>query len=86
MNTQSEDTHPDIERILIEAARRMTPAQKVGQVGQMNRFIRNMQEAEIRRMHPEASEREIELRLVSRWLPADLMRTALGWDPDREGY
>ena len=36
--------------------------------------------------HPEASEREIKLRVASRRIPAELMRRAFGWDPDKEGY
>ena len=86
MKPQSEDTHPEIERMLIEATRKLTPAQKIAQVGQMNEFLKNMQRAEIRRLHPNASEREIQLRVASRWLPPELMRKAFGWDPDRERY
>ena len=41
---------------------------------------------DIRRRHPDATSREQQLRLASRWLPAETMRRVFGWDPDREGY
>jgi uncharacterized protein YfbU (UPF0304 family) len=86
MKTQSPDTHPEIERILIEAYRRMTPAEKLRKVRQLNEFGYRLALAEVRRRHPDASERECQLRVASRYLPAELMRKAFHWDPERQGY
>lgn len=80
------DTHPDMEKRLIEGYRAMTPARKWQGVQSLNRTLENLARADVRRRHPEADEREVNLRVASRRLPAELMRRAFGWDPDREGY
>jgi hypothetical protein len=86
MKPQSPDTHPEIERILIEGYRKMAPWEKLASVAAMNNAARSLQVAQIRKQHPHAGEHEVRMRLASRWLPADLMRRAFGWDPDKEGY
>jgi hypothetical protein len=86
MKTQSPDTHPEIERMQIEAYRRMTPAERFRKIEGLNLSAQAMSLGDIRRRHPDASEREMQLRLASRSIPANLMRKAFGWDPDREGY
>lgn len=86
MKTQSPDTHPEIERLQIEAYRRMTPAERLHKVWELNRFAREMVMADVQRRYPNADERERKLRAASRWLPAELMCAAYGWDPDVEGY
>jgi hypothetical protein len=38
-------------------------------------------------MHPDADEREVALRLASRWVRnLDLLKDAFGWDVAKEGY
>jgi hypothetical protein len=86
MKTQSPDTHPEVERILIEGYRRMSVAEKLSSVRAMNQAVQTLQMGDIRRRHPDASEREVRLRLASRWLGPDLMRKAFGWDSEKEGY
>jgi hypothetical protein len=80
------DTHPEIEEMLIEAYRRMSAWEKLQRVCEMNEALRQLALADIRRRHPDADEHECRMRLASRWIDAELMRTAYGWDPDREGY
>jgi hypothetical protein len=41
---------------------------------------------DIRRAHPDATERERQLRLASRWLSPELMMKAFGWDVTQMGY
>lgn len=84
--TQSPDTHPEIERILFEGLRKMTPAQKLEAVRKMGEFVQDLQMADIRSRHPDADEHEVRMRLASRWLPADIMRKVYNWDPDTQGY
>ena len=84
--TQSEDTSEEVERILIEAWRRWTPAEKLARMMAMTRRIQEVQLAEIKRRHPDAGEWELKMRLASRRLEPELMRRAFGWDPDVEGY
>jgi hypothetical protein len=86
MKTQSPDTDPQIEAILIDAYRKMTPAQKLERVKQMNRAIQELQLVDIRRRFPAAGENEVRMRLAARWIPAPLMKKAFGWDPGEQGY
>jgi hypothetical protein len=86
MKTQSPNTHPDIEKIQIEGYRRMSAAKKLRCVRDMNQFGQKLALADVRRRHPDADERECRLRVASRWLSADLMRKAFGWDPEKQGY
>lgn len=86
MKTQSPDTHPDVEKIIIEAYRRMTPAERVAKMRQLNEWGSQLAFAEVRRRYPDAPEREIWLRVASRHISADLMRKAFDWNPDEKGY
>ena len=86
MKTQSPDTSPEAEQILIEGFRRMTIPQKMARLQQMSKLARTLALQEIRRRYPDADDQEMRLRLASRWIPANLMRKAFGWDPDERGY
>ena len=86
MQTLAEDTSPEIEQIIIEGYRRMSAAQKLQIMQDLQSAARLLALGEIRRRHPQASERELQLRLASRWLEPELMRKAFGWNPDVEGY
>ena len=80
------DTSPEIEQILIEGYRIMPAWKKLQQVAEMTQFVRQLAMNDVRRKHPRADEREIKLRLASRWLDPELMRKAFGWDVEKEGY
>ena len=80
------DTHPDVEKRLIEGYRAMTPAQKMRCVSGMYRTARRLALADVCRRHPHAGEREVQMRLAARFLEPDLMRRVYAWDPDTEGY
>ena len=80
------DTHPKIEKRLIEGYREMAPAQKMRQVRGMNRMGVLLGLSDIRQRHPDADEAECKFRLASRWLDADLMRAVFDWDPAEKGY
>jgi len=86
MKTQSPDTHPEIERIIVEAARKMTFAERFQKVEQLIWAAEQLALADIKDRYPNATEHETRMRLGSRRIPADLMRKAFGWDPDVEGY
>lgn len=79
-------TDPKSIQILVEGYRRMSPSEKLKRVIEMTNMTRALALTDIRRRHPDADARECDLRLASRMIPADLMRKAFGWDPDREGY
>ena len=80
------DTHPDIERLMIEGMRKMTPAQKLRAIGSMGRFMKTAAFAEVRSRYPHATEHECWMRVISRSIPADLMLKAYAWDVKEKGY
>ena len=77
------DTHSEIARRIIEGYRRMTPAQRIERMQQMTLAVQELALAGLRRRHPDASERELELRLASLRLGAETMRKVFQWEPDR---
>ena len=82
--TQSRDTTPDAERIQLEAWRRMTPAQKLRI--ELVRASEELARAGIRERHPDADEREVELRLAALRMDRSTMIRLFDWDPEVEGY
>ncbi|MCZ6676069.1 MAG: hypothetical protein O7E52_02340 [Candidatus Poribacteria bacterium] len=86
MKTQINDTPPEIQRILIEGYRRMTPQQKMRQVNELTKSVQQLALARIRKQHGEISEREQRLRLASLWLERETMIRVFDWDPQKEGY
>jgi hypothetical protein len=78
------DTHPEADRVLFAIWRRMSGAQKLAIVEELNSMTRALTEQRIRERYPDADEREIFLRVAATWLEPELMRRAYGWDPERE--
>ncbi len=74
MNPEVNDTHPEVERILIEGYRRMTVAEKWQRVSELNQRDEIFATAVLKKQYPQASENEIRLRVASRRIPAELMR------------
>jgi hypothetical protein len=83
---QSLDTDPAVEERQLEAWRCMTPAQKLRIVGELVRASEELALAGIKLRHPDATGRELELRLAALRLDRDTMIRWFGWDPEREGY
>ena len=87
MRTQSPDTPPEIEAILVERYRQMTPMEKLHQVFELNRMAQQMAAMRIEAQYgPNLSERELRLRLAALWLDRETMIAAFGWDPEVKGY
>ena len=80
------DTPPSVREFMIDGYRRMSPAQKLQRVVALTQGVQQMALARIRAQHPHADEHEMKLRLASLWLPAEVMRSAFGWDSSVEGY
>jgi hypothetical protein len=80
------DTDPAVEALLIERYRSMSPAEKLERVRALNHAVQELALADIRRRHPNVDERELSLRLASRWLDPELMLRAFGWDVRKAGY
>jgi len=84
---RSLDTPPEIERILIEGYRRMSPAEKLQRVCDLNHMVETMAAARIRQQYgPDISERELELRLAALRLDRETMIEVFDWDPAEKGY
>ena len=81
-----DDTHPDVEKLLVDGYRKMSVTEKIARIRELSLAVQKLGLANVRRHHPNASERELMLRLASRRLDAETMRRAFGWDPDREGF
>jgi len=87
MRTQSPDTPPEIEEMMIERYRQMAPWEKLKAVRDLNRMVLLMAVAGIRRRHgANLSEKELRLRLASVCLDRKTMIEVFGWDPEVEGY
>ncbi len=82
VSTRYADTDPRALEVFIELHRRMTPSQKLAAVFEMSEMLLRMSLADVKRQHPNASEREAFLRMAARHLDRDLMLRAYGWHPD----
>jgi hypothetical protein len=80
------DTHPTVEAYLVAGYRNMSHVQKLERVRALTRAVQELALLDVRRRHPGADERELALRVASRWLDPDLMVRAFGWDVGKEGY
>jgi hypothetical protein len=87
VKTLSLDTPPEIEEIVLERYRQMTPQEKIAIVQGLNRTVMLMALAGIRMRHGTGlPEREVQLRLAALWLDRETMIKVYGWDPEVEGY
>jgi HEPN domain-containing protein len=83
--TPGSDTPPEVVRRMTELWRAATPSQKLEKVFGIGRMINELARAELKQRYPDATPREIDLRLASRVLDRDTMIRAFGWDPDEQG-
>ena len=72
MKTQSPDTSPEAERVLIELARKMPPERKLQLAGQLGTTMRNLMRAGLQQRHPNAGPDELEQRFVELWLGPEI--------------
>jgi hypothetical protein len=87
VKTLSPDTPPEIEEILVERYRRMTPQEKIQAVRDLNRSVLLMAVMGIRARHgQDLPDEELRLRLASLWLDRETMIKLHGWDPEVKGY
>jgi hypothetical protein len=77
-----EDTDPEALEVFLQLHRQMTPSQRVAQIFEMMAFQQSLQRASVLAMYPQASEREVFLRVAARRLDRVTMIKAYGWDPE----
>jgi len=66
------DTSLEVERLQIEAWRRMTPAEKAATIAGLTQAAYALTRAGVRHRHPDASPREVFLRMAILTLGAEL--------------
>jgi len=80
------DTAPEVEAILLEGYRRMSPAEKLLRVLDLNRAVEDLARARLRMEYGAGlSEREERLRLAALHLDRETMIRVFDWDPDVHG-
>ncbi len=81
------DTPPEIEEMILEGYRRMTPEEKFQRIIELNRSVEEMAAARIRAQYgPDLPEREPRLRLAALRLDRQTMFDVFDWDPEIKGY
>lgn len=80
------DTAPEVEAMMVERWRQMTPAEKMATVTELNEAVEMLAWAGVRTRHPEATEEESRMRVAALRLGRDLMMEVYGWDPDERGW
>jgi hypothetical protein len=78
------DTDPRAMEFWLELLRQMPAGEKLAVVLSGAQFVLQLYEMGVRRMHPQASDQEVLLRVAARHLPRELMIRAYGWDPEND--
>lgn len=87
MRTQSIDTPPEVEEVLVRRLREIGPRARLQAAFDLNRSLEALALLGIRGRHGEdLGVREERLRLFALRLDRDDMVRAFGWDPEKEGY
>jgi hypothetical protein len=76
------DTDPKALEVFLARQRTMTATEKIEAVFQQNELLRSLSEARERKLHPNATDREIFLRVVAHRLDRESMLRMYGWYPD----
>lgn len=76
------DTDPRAMLVWLDLLRKMPPGDKIASVLELSRLALRMVEMGVRLRHPQATDREVLLRVAATHLTRDLMIRAYGWDPE----
>jgi hypothetical protein len=79
------DTDPRALEVFLDLQRKMPVSEKLQTMFGLIEMLRNMSEADVRRMYPKADDREIFLRTAARSLDRETMIRVYGWDPQEHG-
>ena len=80
------DTSKGSEQAYLKLLREAPLWRKAAMVNSLTRACQELAVAGIRLRHPNASEREMRMRLAALWIDQELMIRVFGWDPQSEGY
>ena len=84
--TQSPDTSREVEELLVDRWRAMTPTEKLWLLDDLQQTASLAARAGIRTRNPRADEDEIQLRLAALRYDREFMIEVFGWDPRLHGY
>jgi len=82
----SMDTPAEVLEILVRRWRSMSPDEKFRTVEAANRDCATLAAVGVRQRYPDATEREVHLRVAALRLGRDLSVAVYGWDPHIEGW
>lgn len=85
MKTQSPDTSPEAEQVLLGLLRRASPARKLQMIVSANRASRELAMCGLKMRHPGASPENLRRRLADLWLGKELAAKAYGLGAEDEG-
>lgn len=71
--------------VWLDLQRKKTPGEKLALVFEASQLVLQMYEMGVRRLYPEADDREVLLRVAARHLSRETMIRAYGWDPEADG-
>ena len=79
------DTDPRAMEVWLELLRQKAPGERLATTLDLADLALKMAEVGVRKLHPQAPDREVFLRVAARHLPRESMIRAYGWDPDTDG-
>ena len=79
------DTDSKAFEVLVDLQRKMSGGEKVACALKTSAMLMALAEANVRKLYPHASAREIFLRSAARRLDRETMIRAYGWDPEEAG-
>ena len=77
----AQDTPPEIQARMDEAYRRMSAQEKFERAMGLSAMLRALTLDHLRALHPDESERQLQIRLLLRTVPASVVQQAFGWLP-----
>jgi len=77
-----EDTDLEPLEVFLQLHRQMTSGARAARVFELTAFQEDLQRASVKSMYPEATEREVFLRVAARRLDRETMVRVYGWDPE----
>jgi len=80
------DTAEQVADMQVECWRRMTPAEKLAVVHELNQACEALSVAGVRMRNPDASDDDVRLRVIALRLGRTLSIAAYGWDPHVKGW
>lgn len=76
-----QDTPPEIQARMDEAYRRMSAQEKFERAMALSGMLRALTIDHLRTLHPDESERQLQIRFMLRTVPASVVGPAFGWLP-----